>query len=263
MTKEEIINGSEAFLLDLDGTVYLSEIPIGNMIDTLRRLRRMGKRIVYLTNASLQTEGEYRERLKKICLWEEGDRVYTSATAARFCLLEKYAGERVYMFANDSLKEQFRLAGVNVVEEDPSVCLLAYDTTATFDKICKFNEFLQRGAVYIATHLDLVCPTKTLPRPDAGAFAALFRASSERDPDLVCGKPGREMARLVSRDLRLPCDKMCMVGDRLYTDIRFGLVNGMKTVLVLSGEATRENMKDYPDVPDLVLPTLNELLDFS
>ena len=172
MTKEEIINGSEAFLLDLDGTVYLSEIPIGNMIDTLRRLRRMGKRIVYLTNASLQTEGEYRERLKKIGLWEEGDYVYTSATAARFCLLEKYAGERVYMFANDSLKEQFRLAGVNVVEEDPSVCLLAYDTTATFDKICKFNEFLQRGAVYIATHLDLVCPTKTLRQTGKGDGAA-------------------------------------------------------------------------------------------
>ena len=54
MTKEEIINGSEAFLLDLDGTVYLSETPIGNMTDTLRRLRRMGKRIVYLTNASLR-----------------------------------------------------------------------------------------------------------------------------------------------------------------------------------------------------------------
>jgi len=48
-----------------------------------------------------------------------------------------------------------------------------------------------------------------------------------------------------------------MVGDRMYTDIRFAQQNGMKSILVLSGETTRENRTCFPDNPDLILPDIN------
>lgn len=260
MTREELLTTCGAFLLDLDGTVYLSEKPIGNMLQTLERLRKMGKRIAFVTNASLHSDEVYRARLKEIGVFREGDFLYTSGTAALSLLRERYAGKRVCMLAVDEMKENFRRAGVNVVEENAEVCLLAYDTSATFAKLKQFNECLQQGAVYLATHADLVCPTATLPQPDAGAFIALFKAASGREPDVVCGKPGAVIARLAARDMQLAPHEMCMVGDRLYTDIRFGNENGMRSLLVLTGEARRDNLHDHPDRPDLILPTFNDLL---
>ena len=42
----------DVFLLDMDGTVYLGERPIGDMQNTLQKMRGAGKSIVYLTNNS-------------------------------------------------------------------------------------------------------------------------------------------------------------------------------------------------------------------
>ena len=60
MTREELLQTTDLFLLDLDGTVYLDETPIGDVTNTLARLRACGKRLVYLTNNSSKTEEEYR-----------------------------------------------------------------------------------------------------------------------------------------------------------------------------------------------------------
>ena len=39
MTKEQLLDSCDAFLFDLDGTVYLDETPIGDVKGTLARLR--------------------------------------------------------------------------------------------------------------------------------------------------------------------------------------------------------------------------------
>ena len=67
------------------------------------------------------------------------------------------------------------------------------------------------------------------------------------------------MGACVARAFGVPSGRTCMVGDRMHTDIRFGNANGMKSLLVLSGETTRESMKNFPDQPDLVLESLNEI----
>ena len=37
MTKEQLLDSTDAFLFDLDGTVYLDETPIGDVKGTLAR----------------------------------------------------------------------------------------------------------------------------------------------------------------------------------------------------------------------------------
>jgi ribonucleotide monophosphatase NagD (HAD superfamily) len=51
---------------------------------------------------------------------------------------------------------------------------------------------------------------------------------------------------------------ICMIGDRLYTDIAFGAA-GITTVLTLSGEARREDLSGAPHQPDFVVQDLAEL----
>ena len=259
MTKETLLKETDAFLFDLDGTVYLDETPIGDVKGTLARLRAMDKRIVFLTNNSSKTEAEYRQKLTRIGLWGEGDLVYTSAMATAEHVAARFPHKRVYLLATDAVKEEFSRT-VPLVEEAPDVVILAYDTTLTFAKMKRFNEFLAGGAVFLATHPDAVCPTAGVSVPDVGAFLQLFYTSSGRLPDLIVGKPGTAMGEGLERRLGIPRARMCMTGDRMHTDIRFGNNCGMHTVLVLSGETTEETMKNFPDRPDLVLPDVNALV---
>lgn len=260
MTKEELLKGTDLFLLDLDGTVYLSDTPIAGVKEALQGLRAMGKRLVYLTNNSSRTREEYVEKLTRLGLFGAEDDVYTSAHAAATYLGAHHAGEKAYVLATDAVKEELRARGVRPTEESPDVCLLAYDTQLTFAKMKKFNEFLATGAAFIATHPDDVCPTDGVPMPDVGSFLALFERSSGRRPDVICGKPFTVMGACIAQKYRVPAARTCMVGDRMHTDIRFGNANGMRALLVLSGETTQTSMRNFPDKPDLVLASLAEIL---
>ncbi len=261
MTKEDLMKKTRAFLFDLDGTVYLDETPVANAVSTLQTLRKMGKRLVFLTNNSSKTEREYREKLQRIGLWGEGDRVYTSGMAAIRFLKENFSGERVYLLGTDALKEEFSAAGIALTEERPDICMLAYDTTLTFEKLKKFDAFLKSGARFFATHPDEVCPTKGGSMPDVGSFLALFHTSSGRSPERILGKPFQTMGDCLCAELCLSKESLCMVGDRMHTDVRFANNNGMTSVLVLSGETTRENMARYADRPDLVLDNIDGLVE--
>ena len=259
MTKQTLLADTDVFLFDLDGTVYLDETPIGDVKGTLARLRAMQKGIVFVTNNSSKTEEEYRGKLSRIGILGEGDIIYTSAMATAEYVLEHFLNKRVYLLATDAVRAEFART-VPLSEEAPEVCILAYDTTLTFEKMKRFNEFLAGGAVYIATHPDAVCPTRGVPMPDVGSFIELFARSSGRRPDLIVGKPAAVMGERLERRLGVPRTRMCMVGDRLHTDLRFGNNCLMHTVLVLSGETTEETMKNFPDVPSLVLPDVNALI---
>ncbi len=259
MTREELIQTTDAFLLDLDGTVYLGDVPIGEAATTLSRLRAMGKRLVFLTNNSSKTQEEYREKLTRLALWGEGDLVYTSAMATVSVLRNEMPSARVFLLATDAVREEFVCAGVHLDENSPDVCVLAYDTQITFEKIKRFDAFLKRGAKFIATHPDDVCPTEDLPMPDVGSFLALFERSSGRRPDRIVGKPYSSMAEEISRLTGVKRERMCMVGDRLNTDIRFAENSGMKSLLVLSGETTEEMLALSPVRPHVVLERLDRL----
>ena len=52
-----------------------------------------------------------------------------------------------------------------------------------------------------------------------------------------------------------------MVGDRLYTDIAAGRNNGLKSVLVLSGEAAMEDVEQSEVRPDLIFESVKEMAE--
>ncbi len=260
MKAKDILQQTEVFLLDLDGTVYLSGTPIGDMLNTLKKLRGMGKRLVYLTNNSSKTEEEYEKVLKDNGFWGEGDCVFSSLTATIGYLKENYAQKRVHLLATPPVRARVEREGIILDEENPDICLLTYDMTLDYAKIKAFNESLHKDTLYMLTHADVVCPTKGVSMPDVGAFIKMFEASSGRIPQIICGKPSEILVEQIERFTGVPRSKACMVGDRLYTDIRFGNQNGITTVCVLSGETSAEDLLTSPDVPDCVLPSFNEIL---
>jgi HAD superfamily hydrolase (TIGR01450 family) len=201
--------------------------------------------------------------LSKIGLWHDLDQVYTSGIATIEYLNDKFSGKSVYLLGTEGLKREFIKNGINLVEDStPDVCVLAYDTELTYDKLCKFVTYIKRGAYYIATHPDVNCPHPEVFIPDAGAFIKLIEASTGMLPAEIIGKPFSGMGDNLKRKLNAKNSDFIMVGDRLHTDIAFGNACNFTAILVLSGECTIEDIGKLKGNPDYVLDSLNDIVDY-
>ena len=142
-----------------------------------------------------------------------------------------------------------------------NVVVQGFDTELVYEKLNLACHFLRRGAAFIAANPDWVCP---MPEdevlPDCGSICALLTASSGVKPTYI-GKPNRNMIDVISKQTGIPNEKICAVGDRLYTDIAVAQNAGSVSVLVLSGETTPEMARAAERQPDYILPSVKELLD--
>ena len=57
-------------------------------------------------------------------------------------------------------------------------------------------------------------------------------------------------------------EEMAMVGDRLYTDVATGVNHGMIGILVLSGEATMDDVAVSDVKPDLIFGRLSDMIPY-
>lgn len=255
---EKILRNVNAVLFDLDGTLYVEDKPIGNASDTLKFLREKGIKIIFLSNNSSKTIDEYEKKLRKLDLFNEGDGFYSSLDAAIDYLNDRYVGEKVYPVCTEKVKKFIEGKGVKTSAE-ASVVLLCYDKELTYKKLVEANALISKGATYIATHPDVTCPAKDVYEPDVGSFIQLFKASSNREPQAITGKPSKIMGEYLLKNFSLTKERTLMVGDRLYTDIAFGVNNGFKTALVLSGETDEASLARSSVKPTVVLNTVDDL----
>ena len=251
------------FLLDLDGTVYLGDKLIGDMNKTLEFLRNNGKKIVYLSNNSSRGEKDYIKKLKKLKIYNKNDLIYTSANATCDYLKENYPSKSVYVLGTNSFKKQLRKNGIKVAKKGVAdIALLAYDTSVNYKKISLFSKVLSSGALYISTHPDICCPTESISLPDAGSFIKMFECCYQKTPSLIIGKPYKIMGENLMKKFGAKKDEFVMVGDRLYTDIGFGVNNEFLSLLVLSGEAKKDDVENSDVKPDFILSSLNDIKNY-
>ena len=248
------------FLMDMDGTVYVGDRKIEGAFEALEEIKRRGRQVLFLTNNSSKTAEKYVEKLSKMGYPATEKDIFSSGEATIRFLLKERAGKKVLLLANASVTERFRKAGVPLVTDDADLVLICFDTELDYKKLTLACNHLFAGKEYIVSHPDLVCPAEPYPVPDVGSFMALVKTVTGRDPDLIVGKPYGLMAKYIAEDYGLAPEEIAMCGDRLYTDIRFATDNGMKSILVLTGETTREDLAASGACPDLVLNTFSEVL---
>lgn len=249
----------KAFLLDMDGTIYLGNRPIPGSDEFIRTLRQKGKKYLFLTNNSSQNSRYYRAKLGKMGIEAEEGEILTSGEVALNYLKEKGV-DRIYPLATPALEEIFEEGGLDLTSEAPQMVVVGFDTTLTYKKLARACHFIQRGVPWMTTHPDRVCPTEEGYIPDCGAFRALIEEATGIPPHIVLGKPSLYLARYALEKIGAGAEETLMVGDRLYTDIAMGKEAGLRTMLVFSGE-TREGTMENSDLsPDFVFSSVREAI---
>lgn len=257
--REHILEGVRCFALDMDGTIYLGERWIEGATDFLRRIEETGRSYVFVTNNSSKNAAVYVEKLRRMGLSVGEEKIVTSGQAAIYYLQRHYPGAKVFLLGNPMLQEEFAQAGIVLEEERPDVVVTAFDTSLDYQKMCRVCDHVRAGLPYLATHPDYNCPTENGFIPDAGAIHAFIHASAFRYPDRIIGKPNEDIIEYLATRVHMPREQIAMVGDRLYTDIAAGRNNGLKSVLVLSGEASMEDVEHSDVQPHLIFTSVKEL----
>jgi len=260
--KLEKLKGIDCFVLDMDGTFNLGYDLIDGAMDFYNAVIDSGRRILFLTNNSSRSGEYYVKKLNKLGCPVTSENIFTSGMATCSYLNREYSGKRVFLLGNESLKEEFIKAGIEVVDENPDMVVVGYDTTLDYEKMCDVCEYVRCGLPYVATHPDYNCPTETGFIPDIGAIMAFIHASTGRWADLIVGKPYHEIAQSLMEKTGLPKEKMLICGDRLYTDIKTGVDFGMLSVCVLSGESTLDEIAKSDVVPDLVFDRISDIIEY-
>ena len=250
------------FLLDMDGTIYLSEQLFDGTIDFLNYVKRIGGRYLFLTNNSGYTPRELSQKLARMGLDVTEEHFYTSALATAAFLRDQAPGCSVFAIGEAGLLNALYDAGITMNDVNPDYVVVGEGRSYSLDTLTKATNLVWRGAKLIGANSDVSGPIENGIVPACRALVAPIEMATGTQA-YFCGKPNPLMMRTGLRMLHCHSAEAVMVGDRMDTDVISGMESGMSTVLVLSGVSTRETIKTYAYRPSMVLNGVGDIVSLA
>ena len=251
----------QGWLFDLDGTMYLGDALVPGADEVVRTLREAGRRVAFLSNKPLQTREDYALKLTRLGIPAIPEDVVTSSLVLARHLAALDPGAPVFVIGEPPLIAELSAHGFEV-RRDHRVrwVVIAFDRTFDYAKLHTALQAVRGGARLIATNPDRTCPTAEGEIPDCAGMMAAVEAVTGESVEIVVGKPSPIILETALARLGVGAGDCVIVGDRLETDIVMGKRHGLTTVLVLSG-VTRAGDPRIAEVgPDVVLPSVRELI---
>jgi HAD superfamily hydrolase (TIGR01458 family) len=248
-----------AILLDVDGVFHVSGEPIAGGADAVRRLRRAGHRIRFVTNNTTRSRTQLANDLRAMGIELEDEELQTTPRAAARALGRK----RVLALTMHAIVGD--LEGIDLVGEDAEAVLVggADETPETnlvfsFMNLARAFQELEAGAALYCLHRNRWWQTKRGPLLDAGAFVAGLEYAAETDA-VVLGKPSPAYFEAALEALDADAEMTWMVGDDIEADIAGAQAFGMKTVLVRTGKFRPDVVERSAKRPDAIVSSIAQL----
>ena len=252
----------DAYIFDLDGTVYLGEAMLPTAQETITHLRGLGKRTVFLSNNPTHTREEYAAKLTRLGLPTPAFDVINSSYVMADFLTKQMPEAKLFVVGEESLCEELRRAGFQLTDNalEVDAVIASFDRTFVYRKLQIAFDAIRHGARFFATNADRYCPVPGGGEPDAAAMIAAIEACTGTQVEAVVGKPSHHMAEAILTLLEISPDRCIMTGDRLETDVQMGLNAGMAGALTLTGATTEAVLAQSTIKPTYVIRRLSDLL---
>lgn len=242
-------------IFDMDGVLYRGNTAIKGAAETIQLLRKRGIKLFFLTNAGNRSRKSRAEKARRVGLDVRDNEVYTTSYAAAKYIASKRPGASVFCLGEPGTEEELRSAGLKVVQnEHPDFVLVCLDRFADYKKMSAAFRGIVNGAEFIATNEDSTYPVEDGLLPGAGALVNFLKFSTGKKPTVI-GKPNTYIFDMIMKESGAKKEEILMIGDRPESDILLGHNAGIKTCLVLTGVAKREDAERLKgkEKPDYVL----------
>jgi len=257
----------DGYVFDLDGTIYWSDRLVPGADRAIRRLRELGRKVMFLSNKPLNTIYDYAEKLTRLGIPTSPEDVVNSSYVLAEYLRRTDPDAMVYPIGEPALVSDLERAGIKYTLEPDKVnyaidyVITSFDRTFNYDKLNHALQAVIKGAKVIATNGDRTCPVDGGVVPDGAGMIGAIEAVIGRKIDLIVGKPNPMIAKFCLEKMGLTAERCLMVGDSLESDIATGKNAGMATCLVLTGIVTPSILAQSDIRPDLVLDSVVGLVE--
>lgn len=290
----DLLSGVDIFIFDCDGVIWLGDSCIAGIPNVLDKLREAGKTLFFVTNNSTKSRAGYKSKFTELGLDVKPEEIFSSSFAAAAYLEKtnfKATGKKVYVIGEKGIGEELDLIGVpwfgaeadkdtvaplkagGLVKHDENVgaVIVGFDRYINYYKLQYAQLCLNEnpGCEFIATNLDRVTHlTDAQEWAGNGTMVGAIKGCTGMEPNVV-GKPAPLMIDYIAEKYKIADrSRICMVGDRLDTDIAFGRNNGLRTCLTLSGVTSEAELLDKVPrklgtegiQPDFYVDTINDFL---
>jgi len=233
-------------------------------------LRSLGKRIVFVTNNSTKSRADYAKKIQALGIAADVDDVfgssYSSAVYIARIMKLPASGKKVFVIGEAGIEAELRAEGVpfiggtdpalrrditpedfkgladgSLLDPDVGAVLCGLDFHINYLKLSFAFQYLRRGATFLATNLDSTLPNSHGVFPGSGSLSYSLAHMVGKTP-MAFGKPSQAMMDAIEGKFQLDRARTCMVGDRLNTDIQFGIEGKLGgTLAVLTGVNKKED----------------------
>ncbi|MFD1774531.1 HAD-IIA family hydrolase [Paenibacillus rhizophilus] len=262
MTDNILTGNIKGLLLDLDGTLYHGGIMIPGADELIAGLRAKGIPFLFVTNNSSRTPESVAGHLRAMGIKAQAQEVCTSSLAAARYIAGESPGASVAILGEEGLHRACEEAGLNIVSDSPQYVVQGIDRSFTYDTLTRAARWIAGGATFVLTNPDLMLPSDDGMLPGAGTLGAAIEAASGMTP-VIIGKPHRHLMNYATSLLGIDPKEAVVVGDNMRTDIAAGANAGCRTVLLLTGVTTEDNLERHKELtgisPDYICRNLADL----
>jgi 4-nitrophenyl phosphatase len=254
----------KALILDMDGVIWRSDAPIGNLPEIFKRIESRGLKYIFATNNGTKTPEQYVETLAKFGVNVVPEQVVTSALGVAHILSHQFPrGVKIFVIGEDGIRTALEQNGFEVLPieqaQEAQLVVMGIDREITFEKMREATLLVLRGVPFYATNPDKTFPTPRGEIPGAGAWISVITTATGVKP-IYAGKPYPFMMELSLERLGTNKAETLVVGDRLETDIAAGQAVGCPCALVLSGVSTKEQAQVWEPKIDIIAGDLASLI---
>jgi 4-nitrophenyl phosphatase len=250
-----------------------------NVKQTISYLRSQNKKLIFVTNNSTKSRRAYTQKFSKFGIPVDETEIFGSSYSAAIYLsrvLQFPKNKKVYVLGERGVEEELEAEGIayeggtspvdrecleekdyETIRPDESIgaVLCGLDQHITYKKLVKALVYLRQSpeVLFLATNTDSTFPAHDMLLPGAGTTTTIPLQFASKRVATTCGKPSQTMMDAIFARFELDRERTCMVGDRLNTDIQFGLQGNLGgTLLVLTGISSLDDCQKENIFPEYV-----------
>ena len=287
----EFFNSFDTVLCDCDGVLWMNMTPLPCASEVVNFFRSLGKKLFYVTNNSTRTRKEFVQKCELLNFKASTEEVVCTANLSACYLQDLGFNKKVYIVGPEAIGKELAKVGISHIgvgpdpinpdvpftafTKDPEVgaVIVGFDQHFSYPKMMKAASYLNDSNIhFIGTNTDERFPANShdIVIPGTGSLVRCIESCAERKA-VVMGKPERYIAEVLRKRFKVIPERTLMIGDRHNTDILLGTRCGFKTLLVLTGVTSLQDVsrweqsecseeKDF--IPDYYIDAFGDLLPY-
>jgi 4-nitrophenyl phosphatase len=260
----------KGLIIDMDGVLWHGSQPLPGLNEFFDTLRQLSLPFVLATNNASLTAAQYIAKFASFDVTVSSQEILTSGIATASYLAEHHPPEltQIYAIGESGLLEPlieqgFELTGLDeirnpVLNTGPDIVVSGLDRNLTWQKLSTATLNIRAGARFYGTNADSSLPTEKGITIGNGSILKALETATGQKPTTI-GKPKPIMYQQAMKILNTSPEQTLAIGDRLDTDILGAINTGIPSILVLSGIANEQDLKQTNFTPTLVMQDIREI----